>query len=191
MKKLLISAVLFVFCLGGIAEAGSGLYVKGNVGIFLPNDFDIEVEGIEVGELGVDTGIGFSGAVGHSFSKHLDIEGEFAYRTADDEFDDTNSVKTLMVNAIFNLDSSLKINPYAGAGLGIAWLEDGGEPEFSATAFAYQLMAGVETGFTEQISGLIGYRFVGTGDAQDDLSGYEFSTSLSSHNIDFGLKYSF
>ena len=59
--------------------------------------------------------------------------------------------------------------------------------------FAYQIMTGVGMDFTEKVTFLVGYRYLGMGDVDFRYTGTSTDGSFSpdSHNIDFSLKYSF
>ena len=58
---------------------------------------------------------------------------------------------------------------------------------FDDTTIAFQYLAGLEYAITDSLSSKVGYRFLGTSNAEDQ--GYE--ASYRTHGIDFGLLYYF
>lgn len=206
--------ILLVLLLPVQVFAGNDVYVKGNVGIFTVEDSELNFEdsyGVD-GDLGAykfDTGFGLSAAIGQSHGK-FDLELEFAYREADiDSFegkyveelgrstpsgdvDGSVDMKTLMANGIYNFKNNSVVTPYLGAGLGIAWIDS---DNIDGTEFAYQVLAGVGMGMNDQVSVLLGYRYLGMGDISEEGTLYgmngEYSVPIDSHNFEVGLKYSF
>jgi len=213
MQKILL--FLLVLLLPTQAFAADGNYIKGTIGIFMMEDSTLNLEGVgadaDIGNATSDTGVGLGAAVGKSIGK-IDIELEYAYREADFdrfEFDDEISglvdysegldggieIKTLMANGFYNFNKESTYSPYVGAGLGIAWVDvkyEGFDIDIDGTEFAYQFMAGVDVAMSTNTSLLIGYRYLGTSDISDSFEDVaEVSASIDSHNIEFGLKYSF
>lgn len=206
MRILLILLMLVV-----PAQVFAGnTYVKGNVGIFMFEDSSISANNgvldVEVGDLTASTGFGLSAAVGRGFDSGFDIELEYGYKHAnfedfklnedivdgiEIEIDGSVNIKTLMVNGIYNFKNISFLTPYVGAGIGIGWVSFEDEEKFSDTKLAYQVLAGVETGITERLSFLVGYKYLGTGDFMEEEGEIDVLASIDSHNIEFGLKYSF
>jgi len=193
MKKILL--VLLLIFLPAQAQAENGMYVKGNVGYFMAEDLDFDIAGTSIEEVDTENGLLVIGAIGKSISKNIDIEAEFSYRNASmghADFADNGliDVKTLMLNGIYHFGSG-QTKPYLGTGIGVGWVDLG---ELSDTAVAYQFLAGVERDVSKKISILLGYRFLGTSDIEDNTrvtQGLDISTNLDSHNVELGVKYSF
>ncbi len=184
-----ILLILLVLLLPAQVFAGN-TYVKGNVGIFMFGDSEIEFESggqeVDLGDIVSNTGFGLSAAVGRSLG-NFDVELEFAYREADfDEFeakvftvegvgfalpsgglDGAVDIKTLMGNGIYNFKSSSSVTPYVGAGLGIAWVD---ADKLDDSVFAYQFLAGIDMAMNDNFSLLLGYRYLGASDISGDAT---------------------
>lgn len=98
----------------------------------------------------------------------------------------------LMANIWWEPDIGGRILPYAGGGIGVAFLNidaSAGGSGFSsdATAFAYQAGAGIGYAVTPDIVGYVDYRWWGTSDA--DFDGVD--ATIGSHNVTLGIRYHF
>lgn len=137
-----------------------------------------------------DTGYRLGGAVGYIFNKTFRAEAELSYSHNDIATLDitsfafpkgtgpltgTGSASTLM--GMFNVYASLPMDrwrPYVGAGIGAVQASAnkvsfvgapaGGYTDDSATAFGWQLMAGVGYQLTSQLEVGARYRFLNVGD---------------------------
>ena len=152
---------------------------------------------LEVGYRSVDfeefDGVDVSGpTVSGSFDAKLPYEGSL-------------SLWTVMVNGIFATEI-WRVRPYLGAGIGVAFakatedsqswtFDDNGTDrtltseggDASDTVVAYQAMLGVGYPLSEAVEVRLGYRYFATGEG--DLDG--FKASFGSHNIEFGIRFSF
>lgn len=154
-----------------------------------------------------DTGFAISAAMGRRHSHRLRSEIEFAVR--ENEFNrslpgfiatdleaDVN-VYSLMKNVIFEMPNQTRFTPYAGAGIGISWLDIDAETtvfdsttttsELSEndTALTYQAIGGVSTRVNQAMDFVVEYRFLGTGDIEVDTLG---SAPYQVNNLFLGLK---
>jgi len=189
----------------GSVSAHDGFGLSAAIGHSFSSGFDVELEySYRETELDKLSGKSFSDTFG---------ETEITFLQDDRDYGDSDQVflKTLMANAIYNVKNNSIFTPYAGGGIGLGWLEleDG---EFNNTKFAYQLLAGVDAAVSKNVSVLVGYRYLGMGDISRvfQSSGHiigpedfakqlpdkiysvgEAETSLDSHSIEVGLKYSF
>jgi len=216
MKRFI---VLLIVLLLPVQVFAGDRYIKGNIGIFSLEDSTLnlasEDNDVDIGDVSSDTGFGINAAIGKSFANGFDLELEYGFKTADldeatpsDEVaeytgdfevdvDGNVDIHSLMANAIYNFKSGASITPYAGAGIGLGFvnidLDDAGD--ISDTVFAYQLMAGVAFNVSNNMDILAGYRYFGTSDITEDGTFYgydvEGSATVDSHNFEVGLKYSF
>jgi len=99
--------------------------------------------------------------------------------------------RTLMVNLFYDIPVYDCITLYVGGGLGIDWVNfkykyQGTTYTISSdTCFAYQLMAGVAYGLTEQVDLTLGYRLFGRTYADS------VQNAPISNNIELGLRFKF
>jgi len=202
MKKSLLMVLLgSIFLLNTspvFAGDNGGTYLKVGAGVFVLEDSAFEIEDIDFGDLTFETGYNLHGAVGTKFSNGLAVELELAYKDTDtDQYELAGmavdiegeiSITTLMVNGIYNLDNSTLFTPYAGLGIGIGWIESGGVDN---TNFAFQVLAGVETEISSNLSLLTGYRYLTVGEFEDNLYGYDLALDIDTHNFEAAIKYTF
>lgn len=211
-----------------VAVAKKSLYVKAGAGFFNLEDegleFEYQGQEYDVAEISFDGGFNVHAAVGANLTNSLAVELEFGYNSADADkltgkdfsyrgnsisgidqsLDNDVSIKTLMVNGLYNLKNSSSFTPYAGVGIGFGWIDlesNGGD--YSETNFAFQLLAGVEVELTNSLALTTGYRYLDAGEISGtgsylvtDGVNYaagdgEYSFGLTSHNFEAGLKYSF
>jgi opacity protein-like surface antigen len=108
----------------------------------------------------------------------------------------------LLANVWLDMQNSSAFTPYAGGGVGAAWVTGDvnlnnsgfGPADGRGTNFAFQLGAGVKYAFTDQVSLDLGYRYKSIQnvdfkalDGQADLE----NGDVNSHNIQLGLTYNF
>lgn len=229
MKKFIAVIGLLVFLNPATVFAGDSVYVKAGAGFFnledAGTDFNFQGSDYDVGDVSFDGGYNLNAAVGNSFANGMAIELEFSYNKADadklegrefsvkglpvrshdeDLRNSDVSIKTLMVNGLYNYKNSSAFTPYAGAGIGFGWINvDGKTTDFSETNFAFQILAGVEYALTDNLALSTGYRYLNAGEISDtgtitvSAAGLtvdhtdKYSLDLDSHNFEAGIKYSF
>ena len=115
-----------------------------------------------------------------------------------------SSATTLMGNLVYTAPGMIDFaEPYIGLGLGVMYsnrdafaynapLLDNNEyrisqPDDSAGAFAWQVMAGISIPINESISTRLGYRYLKSG----KIDYGDVETEFASHNIDVGIVYKF
>ena len=174
----------------------SDLSMKSGIGFLAALGFgdDVGLRGeIELGRRSVDfdklNGLTISGPTANG-----SIVGSIPY-------DGSISTWTVMANGI-GATEVWQLRPYIGAGVGFAFADakeeaqswqfgdtvlasDGGDA--SDTMLAYQIMLGVAYPMSESAEIRLGYRYFGTNEGEFD----GIKTSLSSHNVEFGIRFRF
>ncbi len=193
--------VLLLFLGPAAPFVEAGFYVGGSFGFGFPRDLKDD-DGNRI-ELEDDLGGAF--AAGFNFDP-VRLEGEFVYRTSDvrrynpagaDRESASGDVQNLglMLNAFYDIHTAHLVRPYIGGGFGASrmsaeGIRSGGETRFddSDTAFAYQVMAGVEYEMARNASIRAGYRFFGTQSVSWDDTRVDGSRI---HIIEVGIRGSF
>ncbi|MEX0810258.1 MAG: outer membrane beta-barrel protein [Dongiaceae bacterium] len=187
MRKLLLAtaAAATIAAVQMPADAAADGFYVGAMGGF---GWTQEVEGDYTygggpfsADLDTDTGfvLGIAGGYGFDFGGRAELE--FAYRSNDldkitfgagsaSSINGDINVYSLMTNFWYDFDIGSGFMPYAGGGIGMAWVTSNdwqysGGPvhsDDSDTAFAYQLGTGVNYAFNETLTLGLGYRFFGT-----------------------------
>lgn len=165
----------------------------------MPTDSDLSDSGV-TGKMSYDTGSAFSAALGLRTGTGR-IEAEVGYKKADlkkltiDGFgsgtvDGETTVLSVMGNGYIDFGNTPTVKPYVMGGIGGAKLTiksvdmDADEDD---TVFAYQLGIGCGIALSEAATFDIGYRYMGTSDA--DFNGT--TATYGSHNIMAGLRFDF
>ena len=217
MKRFIISICLLVLLNPVTVFAVDNLYVKAGAGFFNLQDkelkFHTQGKTFDAGERSFYTGFNLHAAIGKSFANGFAVELEYGYNEAEryekevavgDVFVTsasygTASIKTLMINGLFNLENSSSFTPYAGIGLGLGFVELGNEQSkahnphnLTDTNIAFQILAGVEVELSENFALISGYRYLNAGEVtQRYLDDAKVSLDMESHNFETGIKYSF
>ena len=183
--------------------AGDSMYIKGNVGLGMAMDSDIDNMPNNAGTAKMTFDNGFLGtaAVGYDFSGPFRVEGEYGWQKNDlDRLSYANMIgnfqegdlktQSLMVNGYYDVATGSPWSPFVGAGIGWAKV-DLNTPALplgdNDDVFAYQLMAGVSYAIDAQWSIDAQYRFFGTQDAT--IQGADFS--MNSNDLLVGIRYNF
>jgi OmpA-OmpF porin, OOP family len=189
----------------GTRAAEDGPYVEGRFGISLPRDSELDSA---TTSQDVDLDHGFVGnvAVGHGYGNGFRTELELGFRENDvDSISGGGAASgdvsswSAMVNALYDFNASGKLQPYVGVGAGVARLDvSGASPSAGTTiddadtTFAWQGMAGVAYAVSERVKLTLGYRYFAVPDASiNNSAGTSFDSDYASHDILFGLRYSF
>ena len=201
---------LFVGALGalpGLAQADSpGLYIGGGAGVTLPRQSDVEAPGIDA-NADLDNGWKAFGSVGYKFTNGVRSELELGYgrnqydKIADIAADGEIRNRTAMLNGFYDFNNVLPwsmVTPYVGLGLGVDWVKirnatiPGLRVDDSDVTFAYQAMAGLNVGITDQLTANLGYRWfhAPSFDVTSDTGG-RVETNYAEHMFLVGLRWSF
>lgn len=182
------------------AEADTGLYVSGNLGLAMPRDSDATDSGVSGLTLNTsyDTGWALGAALGHNFG-NTRLEGEVAYQKADEDktsfagvtLDSTWDISALsfLANGYYDFTNSSAFTPYLSAGLGFAKVKWAGDGESADdTVFAYQVGAGVGYALSKKVTLDAKYRYFATSDPKFfDTVKMDFA----SHNLFLGVRVNF
>lgn len=174
-------------------------YVGVAGGVSLIHDSDLDISGLPTITASYDTGFGFDVSGGVKFAGGR-VEGEFGYKKADiDELSGPGgsvsvngadlTVMSYMINGYIENPKESNINPYLGAGLGLI----NGELEVPGgkgddTVVGYQLMVGVGSKLSKNVTLDISYRFQG---AADEFNVDGADITYHSSNIYAGIRFNF
>lgn len=187
-----------------VAIAADGPYVSGSVGATWIDD--IEDDGVEVE---FDTGYNLGIALGYTMSQFR-LEGELGYAQADaDELsvdgvgsvsaDGDVSATRFMANGYWDIGTETAFTPYLGLGIGAAIVSVNDLEVMNIkvlddddTVFAYQFMAGIGYSVSKAVVLDLSYRYFATDDPElEDEAGAKGEVDVETHNVLFGLRYSF
>lgn len=184
------------------AQQTSGFYLGGAAGLNILRDTDASL-GALVNE--IEAKNGFAGALsgGYAYGNGLRTELELGFRhnsvdkvnnfDADDgEFRSWSA----MGNALYDINTGTRFTPYLGAGVGVARITaDNVRPvvggfvlDDSDTRFAYQGIAGVSYGLTDNLSVAVDYRYFAT--TNPDF-GTTSDPQYRNHTVMAGLRWKF
>jgi opacity protein-like surface antigen len=204
MKKILVSAAaLAIVSVPMSSFAGDSVYLKGNVGIGMAMDADIDnmPENAGTAKMTFDSGFLGTAALGYDFAGPFRTEVEYGWQKNDiDTLSYSNRIgninqgdlktQSIMLNGYYDVDTGSPWSPFVGAGIGWAKV-DLNTPALpfgdNDDVFAYQLMAGVSYNFSDQLALDAQYRFFDTQDAT--IQGADFSTT--SNDLMLGIRYTF
>ncbi len=205
MKKTLLAvAALAVLATPMMATAADdSFYVKGNLGLGMAMDTDVDNMPEHAGQATVtyDSGFLFTGAAGYDFAGPMRLEAEYLWQKNDVDtlryksrignFDQGDlKTQSFMLNGYYDIDTGSPWMPFVGLGLGWSKL-DLSTPALpfgdNDDVFTYQLMGGVAYNFNANFAVDVHYRFMGTNDATID--GADFN--LNSNDLMLGFRYSF
>lgn len=204
MKTALISASLLASSISFAAIPVDGWYGSVFGGFsYLPDNVSTWHNGLVFSNPTYNSGYNAGGNVGFK-SNPLRYEGELSYIHADTKHYDVNFLRqggvfgqsqaiTAMANIYYDFPEIVPaIEPYLGIGLGYAWVEanlNGRGPLMftrfhgSNGVFAYQAMTGFSFNFAENYSAYVGYRYLGTGRAN------QLNKVFQAHNANVGVTY--
>lgn len=144
--------------------------------------------------LPLDTGYAIAGTVGVGIWEGLSVEADVLYssRNLSDEDDYPFSTLSLMANLKYTLPLGDMLSIYGAAGVGVIDIGEGpGSDAFHYDGAGYQLIAGVSADFTDNISGVLEYRYQNTFDVapreDDDYYGYIVPVSAVMAGLKFSL----
>ena len=158
------------------------------------------------GELFMQDGISFAGAIGFKLTPSLRIEGELSRLNADlDHADITNfgsfdvgggvDSTIAMLNLYYDFDVSWKkLRPFVGAGVGYAWYDGNIDAVSGITVntsaetsgYVWQVGGGVRYPLTKTLSAIAGYRYLDGADLE--FGPYE-KIDIGTHEIRLGLSW--
>lgn len=198
MRSRAIIAAMFL--LGSASSAlAAGPYLGVAGGVSIVHDGDITVSDVGKVTAEYDTGYGFNVTAGYNVEP-IRLEFEFGYKNADLDkisgngesvpvFDTEITVKSYMLNAIYDFKNTSVLTPYIGAGIGVinGEFKSQGDKE-DDTEFGYQAIVGASAKVSENVALDLSYRFQS---APSDFSKEGTSVEYKSSNVMFGVRYQF
>jgi opacity protein-like surface antigen len=189
------------------AEAGkSRLYLSGYMGLNVHPELEYtESVSSDMGDMELENGNNFAGALGLRITKNLSFEAELAYRKSDvaniqirggEETRMAGEIKTttFMLTGIYDFDISWReVYPFLSLGAGIAWhngeIDDveGVTVDSSGddVGFAWALGGGIKHDVREGLAFSGSYRYLGSSEI-----GFENATlDYTSHEFRLGMEY--
>lgn len=95
-------------------------------------------------------------------------------------------------NAYYDLNKDGALQPFVGAGVGLARVKVNGGPYHDRdTDFAYQLKAGLGLRLSDQVTGEIAHRYVGAPDLKFRNTPAEAKGDFRTQAVSVGLRYRF
>lgn len=200
--------MIFAFVLGmpAYASAAKRIYFAGYMGLNMmgTRDFSETVNNVN-GELFIDDGESFAGAIGFKLTPQLRIEGEFMKMNADlggvsitnlGEFDIGGNVDSTfaMINLYYDFDFDWKkLRPFIGAGVGYGWHEGditdvsgfAVDASGKSSGYVWQVGGGARYPLSKSLSLIGAYRYM---DGQD-LKFDDYEIDFGSHEIRLGLSW--
>jgi len=167
MRNLFAVLPLAAIALFAAPQAQAQLYAGGYGGLGIAHDGVADNAGTP-GILTQDLGFGFGAFVGGYVRPNVRAEGEISYRTNNlESFSGVlvgGEVNTLsfMGNAYYDFTVHSAVQPYVGAGLGLAEIDMTGLSNGSDSVAAGQLMLGAAVGLSPDVDLLFEYRLFGT-----------------------------
>lgn len=205
MRKLFLLNLTILSVLVFCTAASAAPYVSAGLGLFSPNDSDLEGRGSlsgSSGDVSFESGSSIYVAAGVDVDD-LRLEGELSYREAYfDSINLTDGVTTLSqeisgdvsaTSFMFNIwkDFELgKATPYVGGGFGFVEVEVSDSEFWSSgidTVVGYQLGTGVGLELKESLVLDLSYRYFFTSDVTFEITEAEFS----GHNLLAGVRLQF
>jgi len=180
------------------AENYSGFYVTSFGGVTVGTDKKTNSGGL-TGNIKPDIGHIVSLAAGYEW-RHMRFEVEYAYRSLNGTFSNTNvaalentdadyRINSVLVNAFYDFYLSDSLFWYNGLGFGAAWVKLRAFGRNNRdTTFAWQIRSGAGYDITEHIALLLGYRLFSTTKA--NFNNLNVNTPYIS-SFEFGVRYNF
>lgn len=209
LKKPLCTAIFILLATTTLSiktnAQSSSIYVAGYMGMNLFNDQNYKDSATNSsGDIELDNGSSFAGALGLRLSKQARIEAEISYHSADLS---TIDIKTIgaqnlggslkswngMMNVYYDFDVPWKVQPYIGGGVGVGLFEADINTvgninlDYSddTTALIWQAGAGVKYRTRSDVAFTLGYRYLDS----TDLEFEDMEVDYGAHEIRVGLEY--
>jgi len=191
-KKLSVLAIVAAVAGVPAAQAAENFYVAGNIGGSFARDADM---GNPSATMTFNNGYLFSGAFGYKFNGGFRLETEASYRKHDlDKLagvaaNGDVTIRSMMVNGVFDFDTGTGWSPYLGLGVGTANVDyNGSTLNASGSDYAYQILAGFGVDLGSGTTLDVGYRYFDPNKVT--LDGVRTSDN-SSHDVQVGLRFTF
>jgi outer membrane protein OmpA-like peptidoglycan-associated protein len=200
LSLLLLTSALVSLPVAAKAE----WYVGGGGGVDIAHNYDIKTnvkQGVDL-----NTGWGALGSVGYKYGNGLRSELEFGYRDAQVNTVSSSAVDggseriySLMANTLYDFSTGAGLNPYLGAGAGVAKVSFDNVRTIGAsvldnadTGFAVQGLAGVSVPVADALSFFAQYQYQHIFDVNANTNaGVEAKSDLGNSLITAGLRWDF
>lgn len=178
------------------AYANSSIYVQLLGGVAQNLDVTYYQNGNDTGSSETEFGYAVAGTIGVVVMDGLSVEADVLHTSRDygeadnGEFYTTTS---LMGNLKYTIQLDDTFSVYGAAGLGYVWGTDEA-PGYKAdyNGFGYQLIAGVSASLTDNITGLVEYRYQNQFDSSDNIDdGTGYGLEIPASTVLVGLRLSF
>lgn len=175
----------------------NSIYVQLLGGFVQDLDVTYFTNGVDSGPAETEVGYAIAGTLGVVVMDGLSLEADVLHSSREYSFasDDIYTTTSLMGNVKYTVDINDMFSVYGAVGLGYVWGNEtwnNGNSSDDYGSFGYQLIAGVSAKFTDNISGVLEYRFQDTFDKSNYTSGPEdwglsipVSTVLAGVKLDF------
>ncbi len=188
------------------AQASKRIYFAGYAGlnVFPAIAFDESLVGTS-GEISMEKGYGFAGAIGFKLTPQVRIEGELSYLNSNMDGISLDGIgsfglggnietKLAMLNVYYDFDFTWKkVRPFVGAGIGYAWHE--GEVDDvsgfavdsadESSGYAWQVGGGARYPISDTLNLIGAYRYLDGADISFD--GYDID--YGTHEFRLGLSW--
>ena len=188
MKTTALVAAAAVAALTSAPAVAQEWYVRGDVSATLDSKLDSRPA------LKGDDGWGLGLAVGREYESGFRTEAEVLHLKNDSKTTLADDQKTLggFVNAYYDFNKEGAIQPFVGAGVGVARVKvNGGPYEDRDIDFAYQLKAGLGYRLSDKLTGELAYRYLGAPDLKFGAGPTQAKGDFRSQAISVGLRYRF
>jgi outer membrane protein OmpA-like peptidoglycan-associated protein len=183
----------------GVAQATEGWYGRADVGWSFDGTIDIDGAAVE-GTLEHDWTEHLG--LGYAFQNGFRLEGELGHRFNQQEFsgfplvDGDVHAWSAMANLFYDFNRGGGLEPYLGVGVGAARINSTTDSGLSTvdgedTVIAYQGLAGVAVGLTEQLDLDIGYRYFVADGVELDEGTIVSEADYEHQALTVGLRYQF
>ena len=173
-----------------------GVYVQLLGGLVQDLDTTFYQGGIAIGGSGTKYGYGVAGTVGVVVMDGLSVEADVLHTSrdfADADNGEFFTTTSLMGNLKYTVALNATFSVYGAAGLGYIWGTDqwpGVQQNYNG--FGYQLIAGASAVLTDNITGLVEYRYQNQFDStHNDPDNSLYGLAIPTSTILAGLKLSF
>lgn len=188
MKTSALVAAAAVAALTSAPAFAQDWYVRGDVNATFDSKLD------STPELKGDDGWGVGLALGREYESGFRTEAEVVHLKNDAKNLLADDHKTLggFVNAYYDFNKEGALQPFVGAGLGVARVKVNGGPYHDRdTGFAYQLKAGLGYRLSDKLTGEVAYRYVGAPDLKLGSGSTQAKGDFRTQAVSVGLRYRF
>ena len=192
----------------GVANATEGWYGRADVGYSADGTLDLEPAFAGQDSFDLDNGFSEHLGIGYAMMNGFRLEGEIGHRfndlRSDNSFLEDGNARawSAMANVFYDFNHDGAAQPYIGLGVGAARVDASLADHDSLTyindddtGIAYQALAGVAIGLTEQLDLDIGYRYFTVPelefDGSEQTEPLTFDGEYTHQAVTVGLRYQF